>query len=391
MIKYEFKTLENIINNLIGRINCHSYFDNEDIKKILLYSQNEHINIKDRINDSIIFLPENSIRHYIQQHQYRAILLLNKIYSFINSQSVNSHINSLLKIEFFIIEDLLHFIENRYEKFCCLHLEINIKSRRLLILSIGKQIEFLIKELSKNCGESLNICLLPVLKQLNNFNYSISYLEVKYFKLLLRYLILATEKGKTTRFENEIANILIYLNFNSIYFVKYITDRIKNKVGNYDSLSKKKIILYRYLKLINQFHIKTHAALFPAKKSLKEYIIEWIFEEISFIEREIKIIQCTFKNNIEIPSNDIKIPIDLTVSQFACFIKVCTDSEIIRNIKREDLMIFFSQHFSSKYQETISQGSFRSKYFAITESVKADVKEILLKMIDQLRRLKTSA
>lgn len=48
---------------------------------------------------------------------------------------------------------------------------------------------------------------------------------------------------------------------------------------------------------------------------------------------------------------------------------------------KEDIFRFYSTNYKSKFQENISHGSFHSKYFAVDESEKKDIKELIISML----------
>ncbi|NJK94243.1 MAG: hypothetical protein HC830_00030 [Bacteroidetes bacterium] len=221
---------------------------------------------------------------------------------------------------------------------------------------------------------------------IENPQQKISYERIVYLAELLKELskIIVSSEEK----ELKILKSLVSLNFNSFSFFQYCVKRFRNELDKLDSFVEKTDFLAFHLKFLNQIPVRPGYSLFSGRKSISEYISNWILEEICYLERKMTN-DFNPKHEQELQDQNKKILTSLTVSQMACFVRIFVEVGAIKGMVKEDVIRFYATHYSSKYQENISHGSFRSKYFVIEDSVKRDVKDLILRMLDELKKLKT--
>lgn len=385
---YEFKKLEKLVLQASGNA---QEFDPEHLQALLDEIQCEHQRLKTVLLESVNKLGQSDkIRTFIESHQRGLIELLNGLWYIINKTNElitgkKLFIHTLQKTVFLLLEDLLHFIENRYRNFCDVHVSVNNKHKFLRIKNFSKQISILFPTMD-NLPELFHISLYPIVQLIENPQQKISYERIVYLAELLKELskIIVSSEEK----ELKILKSLVSLNFNSFSFFQYCVKRFRNELDKLDSFVEKTDFLAFHLKFLNQIPVRPGYSLFSGRKSISEYISNWILEEICYLERKMTN-DFNPKHEQELQDQNKKILTSLTVSQMACFVRIFVEVGAIKGMVKEDVIRFYATHYSSKYQENISHGSFRSKYFVIEDSVKRDVKDLILRMLDELKKLKT--
>lgn len=81
-----------------------------------------------------------------------------------------------------------------------------------------------------------------------------------------------------------------------------------------------------------------------------------------------------------------KIKTELTVPQLAYIFRLLLDLGIFKQRKRTDIMKFISDNFKTHNVEEISINSLRSKYYTTDEGSKQVIKDILIKMVNQINK-----
>ena len=115
-------------------------------------------------------------------------------------------------------------------------------------------------------------------------------------------------------------------------------------------------------------------------------VIDWIDEEINFIQIATQLIPPRQKDNT-INSKDYKLHTTLSVAQLACFIRLMTEEKLIANPNQTEVIGFFAEHFRTDKSENISAESLRSKYYTIEGGTSNAVKDILIHMMNHIRKL----
>ena len=80
---------------------------------------------------------------------------------------------------------------------------------------------------------------------------------------------------------------------------------------------------------------------------------------------------------MEFVKTEFKLEFNMSVSQFAYFIKAFVESGVIQNKNTSELMRFLSKFVKSRRSESIGYESFRAKYYNVENSTKDSVKNLL--------------
>lgn len=189
------------------------------------------------------------------------------------------------------------------------------------------------------------------------------------------------DNGKST----EIDNLLIQINFNARKYFLLLIKRISELLSNEDSMVGKLELLAFEYKKVNQIPVEANLYYSTKYLQLKEIIGSWIEEEVSYLEKKRKLNNSITKQE-SLSNNMFKIPMDMSVAQFACLIRAFIERKVVLNNNLTELAGFLSTIIVTKRSENISEGSFRRKYYNIEDGTKKSVVEILNKTIDWLMK-----
>jgi hypothetical protein len=117
--------------------------------------------------------------------------------------------------------------------------------------------------------------------------------------------------------------------------------------------------------------------------SVKDAISEWISEEIIFLEKKVQLLS-PVNEQIKVVQNNFKLLTDLSVPQYALFLRLINENGIIKNKNTKELLRFYSQHTQTKKVLNISSDSLYVKYYNVSETDRQVVKSYIIKILNQL-------
>lgn len=199
---------------------------------------------------------------------------------------------------------------------------------------------------------------------------------VFYFECLLPELI---EEGVAPE-------VLLYLNYNSRRYFRHVIKTITAKLDSEETASGKLDRLRYEQKILNQTPSDYEIAYSLKSPSLKEMIGTWITEEIRFLEGATGLTVVPHLQETEFSKKDFKIEFDMSVSQFAFFIKSFIEIGVIQNKNLSELIRFLARFVKTKRSENIAYESFRMKYYNVESSTKDAVKNTLHTAIGFINR-----
>lgn len=328
------------------------------------------------------------VESLVQNYQSLIIKLLNVFYTFQSDQTTSSDLHNLYTSLSDILADVLTYIETYFSKYFNLDVEIPH-------LQYSSNIEFFQKKFNEfiNAFKD-NLEDLELIAMLNSHYASfantvniktITFQDLIYIKELIRELNDIVLKSSIYK---SVKEVLLYANYNHIEFFKYLVDKLQGEYNNLETLDAKLEFLKYQRKLFRQKHINSNLALFSQFTSIKEQVLNWIEEEIIFMESQIKAVdQGLEKKDIERVSEP-KIIVALSVAQLAFLIRVLTLGKVIRNNNQSDVVRIFASNFKTYKTEDISYGSLYGKYFKPEISAIRQVKGILLELANLITKMK---
>lgn len=349
---------------------------------------NEKSHIKESILKTVFGLNKDQhIRIYVYDLQNKLILLADALYCYLKNEDPlldNSYkkpcLHSIQKEIYFYILDLLSFLKRNFQEF--INPDEKIPDGVKFIAIQNLKYKLTPKKKINNCvyNELISVTFTP-LNQFFENHIPITSEELKYFEKL----VAVCSEMNFMKVKDPVITLLkklIFINFNSAAFFDFITDQIKLSINSIKSTPDKLEKLSLYLKKVNQAPVDTELWYNRKSRSIKDMLSQWIVEEIIFYEK-------ISKNREEISPHkemDFKITTSFSVSQLACFLKILVETGIISNQNDMDIIRFFATVTQSKRTESISFNSLRSKYYNIEDSTRQEVKDYVLKMLNNIHQ-----
>jgi hypothetical protein len=381
-VKYELKELDRLFSTEEDRTNKQATQDAtlgesirievERIKKTLTY---EVFNFED----------ERHLERYIQYHQQALIHLLDR--SDALRQTEKNEEKEYYRIFYDAFDELLSFIERHFTKYFDQdakapegYLSLARKDTRINIKKLQKVLA------AKDADVKLVNLILHILRKIidQKADKATTYRKVMYAKEVQKELFRLTESEDQTNINEELRQIMYYLNYNSIKVLTYHAHYISALLDNTETRTEKIEKLSLILKNINQAQVKPGIGYNLHASSLKNQLNEYISVEIEYHER----LQQLTNRPPEPPSDNLlsgfKLKFEASVSQLAYILKVLIDTKIILNNNLSQVLHFLVRFVITKRSESISYGSIRSKFYNVETGTKESVRTMLASMIQYI-------
>lgn len=364
-MKYEFETIESLIRSAFDE-KTRSSSSFEQFAQV----RNAVASERDRIRNSFVLITwqiqdatERSC--FVLYHQNRLTVLIDKLFRITETEKA-----SKIAPEAFFLYDLLEQILKHIEEELPDYFDLNSKAPESLRSRVLKSIS------SRKTGDSESLgdlCIKEIVTNLQTPTSKPSHKALKYAERLVESLYELLGKGAS---EEDYQNLLVSLNFNSQLFLTYWIKRIRTELSGLESDAEKLERLALYLKELNQMYGGSMAFIHTAK-SIKTQVGEWILEEINFLERKLDLTTPTQVTEKEQFKRDFKLEFDMSVAQFAFFIKAFIETGVIQNKNISELIRFLAKFVKTKRSENISYESFRMKYYNVESATKDAVRNLL--------------
>lgn len=400
-MKYELETLESLILYELepSRLTAKGFnFKIFESWKAIAEAENKRIK-KALVNEIFSLKKEGHIEMYIQRHQQELIRLKDHLLSYFPTEEP-SHIGekpndektliNLYRTIYNCLRDLLTFIETYFSKYFNQEAKVPDSYRLAATQDLRKTIGSSRSRLNAKAAEKklLDIIFHPLLEFIEGSKQTtISYKYLIYLKELDKELKELSrsdfQKGKLNK---QLINVSLYLNFNAHNLLAYCIQAIKDEYQQHNTLAGQLESLAFIYKTINQTQVKPSFSYKPKFKPLKNSLIEWLDEEMSFLEKRRQLsLNFSVRKNQAL-HQDIKLTTNLSVPQLAYLLKVFVETGIILNKNQREIIRFVSSGFRTKKAETVSADSLRSKFYNIEDNTRNTVKDILINMLNHVRK-----
>jgi hypothetical protein len=346
----------------------------------------ESVRIRNTFALKVLSLQKSRVEQFVRYHQQALINLLNHLGEVLSitdkAQSANneSHINGFVKFSSNELEEILKFIQNSFQN----HFDLDIQIPELTIERVLKALRESSILLETNLSKFeidpvlLAICLSTVTDLLKQPDLKITYRKVNWIKELISELLKFVEaRQEGTSLNPEVQPLLLHLNYNTTAYLKYCTEIINRELSVAETQTGKLEKLAFHYKVVSQSRVKPDFVFDLSAPSLKVQLSEWILEEIQFLERKQQLSVAFPSPAEEQVKKDFKLVFDMSVSQFAYFIKTLTETGVIQNKNVSELIRFLSKFVKTKRSENISYESFRIKYYNAEDNTKGAVRNLL--------------
>jgi hypothetical protein len=341
--------------------------------------KNENLKILLNHKESVFCISSKvKMEHYIHRKQnameilsYGLIKDINPIVSKdIYNLTSDYSIADCLKITYIYLEKLQIFIEKESRNYVDVNKQVPYKTLLVKEFQIIDKLNWVQSQLLEmNMSDDLRkMAFIPLLKMATtNIQDKISYCEFNYCTEYIEELSRKFEHNKEVE-EANLEEWLLDLNYNSLDFFDFVTDRIISSMENQESDIEKIGILYHLLKSYNQRPARRLAKLNQNLPCIKDQIINWIDEEIEYLTRKKKL---EANKNVE-PT--IKIKTSFSVKQLCYFFYLLVQCGILLPKNHTDIFRFISNNFKTDKIDKIAYQSAKNNFYAAESAVVAFVR-----------------
>lgn len=389
-MKYELRKIESIVNTDYAKI---SKINKEEFNIYFNLIDSENSRIKEEFVNNYLRLKERKlIKKYIQHHQSALIRLTDILFKKLTSAGVKNIYDACASYSFIEIhkhlyvrlEGLLSYIESYFTKY--FNQDDKIPYRYYLIAK--REFDEKLKHLRDITTERRQCNLFEIVTiPINEFMSSsekITFRKLIFLKKLLskvtEYCTLCSGETKSCKLKLK----LISINFNNIKCFSLLTKYFLDEYQKVSPLNKQIEVLSYHFKKVSQTHVKAELSYSLEQKTLKELLLDWLNDEITFLEKK-----RLLNSDIKVEPKDMKltnfkITTGFSVSQVAYFIKLLVDVGAITNNNHREIVNFFASSIKTQKANNISPESFRTKFYNTEFSTIEVVKDLIIKMLNKI-------
>lgn len=341
---------------------------------------NEHERIRKRFKQIHYSRDKERLKEqYVQQHQRDIIELMDKVIDYLLPQTykdltendVDTGLAKLYKRLFALLQSLLSFIEKHLSKYFNLDANVPVSYLLLTQAEIRDRVKAIKQKLlqDESAHEIASFVLAPI-NQLCGTHEPVSYKRFLYVKELMEELEgLPSVQGDTHHPRKGMVNssierdsileLLYYLNFNSGKLSQWIIERIVKVLNGIHDQRERIAWLYEYLKGLNQLQVKPGVKLVPEADGLKDQVITWIEEEISFLERRESLFTMTpVSTDIQ---DEEKIHFGVPASVLSLLSRSAFDAKLVLNKNKKKVYETLARISTTPGSQSPSAGSLIKK------------------------------
>jgi hypothetical protein len=336
---------------------------------------------------------EKQIALLVNQSHSSLIVLLDQVLKYPKTQNFNrSSLKDLHNTLISTLEELLSFIEVRFFQYLSLNERVPVTYLAVTGKELKQRVDKLkVRLLAQEANKQLaNIVLNSLYSFIDGLkkDFPVTFRELLYQKDLLKELELLELPERETYVFTALDELLIYLNFNSKFYMGYFTKRLAEKINANEINSDKLERLLFHYKQFNQMHRKPGVILNPQYGDLKTELSNWFTQEIFYLEKKLHLTIVPINGSAEQKGSEPasqkiehqKLLCILSVDQMALVLRSADDLKIIMARSLNSVFKTIVPHLSTPYQENLSWDSMRSKsYNAETRD-----KEIVIQTLEQM-------
>jgi hypothetical protein len=377
-VKYELQEIEKIISEGEGKSGMKESVVSEFSEKLGI--EVERIK-KILVHEVFSFEDERHLERYIQFHQIALIGLLDKLDH--QCQDKPTGKQAFCKILYVHLDNLLRFVERHFAKY----FDQDSKAPEGYLTLARRESRECIEKLTKILTEQkadgrLLSLMLHVLQNIvdSTTDRKITFRRVMYAKEMQKELFQLTEEKALGDINEELRQIMYYLNYNSVRVVTYHAHYVSSLLESTDTRMEKIERLSLMMKNIGQAQVKPGIKYNQKSPPLKDQLIEYISVEMEYQER-LQRLNSPSPQRPDSPMSGFKLKFDASVSQLAYLIKIFIETKLIANSNLTHMLQFVTMFAHTRKSESISFSSFRTKFYNVESGTKESVRGMLTSMI----------
>lgn len=307
---------------------------------------------------------EMALVRYVQFHQAGIIALADEFYARVEQRANDLPGLKAIRDEFFRHTDgLLNFLKISFYKFFDHDHPVPLREARTRLAVLQKQVDqldqrLLAQRIEPSLTEVVQTAFQGKLDTLGKAG--LSNHQLKYLDDLLRLINEKLDSGSADTVS--LAELLFRQNFNSNNFISWLSEDLETRMpGNLSDA---------YVEVSNRFE--------PKAPSITDIIAQRPGQP--------KTSRTATHGNIATKPG-LHMPLNLSVPQFALFIRLCYLENCFHLHNISDIMRFFALNFETKKQLHISVKSFSRAFYRADQATAAVVRDLLNRMIGLIDKL----
>lgn len=383
-MNYIIEKFDHIITSFSSSDKMNGGLKREEANDIIKDCEEEKEKIRLQIMEEVFNAgEERTLELLIDKYQSVFIRLIDQLYTYQQANKKQQEYKLLSKALYEYLNELLYFLQIHYAKYFNHFQKMPFIKMEHIKKELKPKLDTIIAAFQRTI---LNEKLIRLIVQpLEKFILSnaITYNESQYMKAITGELLAIDTTVQEEDIIAIVKKILISINFNSSDLTAYLINELDTLVADEESVQGKLRILKYQLKEINQVTIKPEYVLHNDYGSLKEQIINWLNEEISFYQTEQAVV-------IAMPNpivSDTKIHTSLSVPQLALLFRLLKEEQLITNTNQSELLKVVSGCFTTMHKESFSYGHLHGKYYKIEQHTKRTVYDMLIRLLHLSRKI----
>lgn len=180
---------------------------------------------------------------------------------------------------------------------------------------------------------------------------------------------------------------LIEMNYNSPTYLNYLTFKFSVELSNRQNVEAKLLVLYSWLKSVNQIIASSEVQYDRNIESVKSWIIKWLEEEIWYLKSTCPIQSNSINENASTSNPREKMKLNCSVNELALITRMFSETNLIGTKTHRELMELIAHNFQTSKVQDISVKSLSNKYYEPDTNTINTVKEKLIQMLNKLNQL----
>lgn len=215
----------------------------------------------------------------------------------------------------------------------------------------------------------------PVREFIHNANERVTFRALFYCRDLLSQLVQLTTPDlvPVEKFNWQVHYILLHMNFNTLEYYLYCTERIRSKLKEYEKLSDRIICLTWFIKEARSVPLRTgDVSLDSTQKPISLQLLNWLEDEKRYLQE------------LFAASREARILTNLTLPQLTLLVRLFIDEGIIASTSTEQVLRFVSSVLTAHQADPATGDNFEARYhhpaLATIQSCKATIARLATRL-----------
>lgn len=395
---YNIEWFDLLIADTLNPGKTDLFMEEDQINTVISRITAEKVRLKSVLKKQVFGLTkESQIELLIKKYHSALIILLDEVFA--NKEKLPEKNVLIVKIYDSLIpclDELLSFIEVRFSSYLSLDERVPATylsvSKKELSLRLGKLKTRLYKLVPDRRIVDIVLNTLYSFTNRPKEDFTVTFREVLYKKELIKELEVLEDPEKKTCIYTALNELLIYLNFNSKAFANHFTERLAEKINEFENISDKLDQLLVHFKEFNQMHRKPGVIFNPQYRDLKTVLSNWFVQEIFYLEKKMRLSVTPLQGNSELPKQKDsgekpkqKVLCTLSTDQTGLILRASDELRILVAKSMNEVFKTIVPHLSTPYKEELSYDGMRSKSYVAEERDKQIAIETLERIIKKIK------